>query len=247
MGHILSFCCSAIGPPSIGTNRFQKIVPFFGCGSTSEPLQIPLDGLCRSIVYHLHVGKTRVFLPLTISIKRYGAENGALSLAPSSWLRPLGSEKRFIHFYQTRKTISGISICHRFANLVSHQPRCPVLRDIKKPLHPGYRHFNFVYRHMIDPPIPLHQRRPSAVKNGSCRHTCLESTHFTVEQVPLGKIPGFLMSTPWANKSIWLSLLCKVLRTRFIIWKFLLELYQTTLFVFLGHLSICPRIYLTWI
>ena len=29
MRYIPSFCRSAIGPPSINTNRFQKIVPFF--------------------------------------------------------------------------------------------------------------------------------------------------------------------------------------------------------------------------
>jgi hypothetical protein len=39
MRHIPPFCPSAIGPPSIDTNRFQKILSFFGCGSASESLQ----------------------------------------------------------------------------------------------------------------------------------------------------------------------------------------------------------------
>jgi len=244
MRRIPIFCRSSVGSPSIGANCFQKIVSFFGCGSASESFQKTLNGVCRSIVYHLHVGKTWMVLPLTISIKRYRAKNRALSLAPSSSLCSLGSEKRIIHLHQTRKAISGISIRHCFANLVSHQPCGSVLFDIKESLHLRHRYPNFVHRHMVEHPIPVHQRRVGSVKDRSCCHTCLKSTHFAVEQLSRGKVPNFIMSAAWANKSFWPSLLHKVLCTGFIIWKFLLELYQTTLFVFLGQVAKCPRIYL---
>ena len=82
------------------------------------------------------------------------------------------------------------------------------------------------------------------MENGSGDYTRLESASFTVEQVSFRKIPSFLTSTSTAHKSIWPSLSCKVLSTCFVIWKFLLKFYQTTFFVFLGHLSTCPRIYL---
>jgi len=182
MRHIPPLCCSAIGPPSIGTNRFQKNLSLFGCGSISEPLQKTLNGVCRSIVCHLHVGKTRMFLPLTISIKRYCAKNRALSLAPSPSLRRLGSEKRITHLHQALKAISGISIRHCFANLVSHQPRGPVLRDIKKSLHLRHRYPNFVHLHMVEHPIPVHQRRVGTMEDRSCCYTCLKSTDFAVAQ-----------------------------------------------------------------
>ncbi len=244
MKHILPFCRSSIGSPSIGTNRLQKILSFFSCGTASKSLQKVLNGVSRSIVHHLHMSEARMLQSLMISIQRYRAKNRALSLAPSPSFRSLGSEKRIIHLYQPRKAISGISIRHCFANLVRHQPRCSVLFDIKKSLHLCYRYPNFVHRHMVKQPILLHQRRPGTVKNRSCCYTYLKPANFTVEKLSLGKIPGFLMSAPWANKSIWPSLVCKVLCTCFIIWKFLLELYQTTFFVFLGHLFTCPRIYL---
>ena len=121
MRHIPLFCRFSIGSPSIGANRFQKILSFFGCGSASESVQKVLNGVCRSVIHHLHVCKARMFLPLTISIKRYRAKNRTLSFAPSASFRSLGSKERIIHLHQTSKAISGISIRHCFANLVSHK------------------------------------------------------------------------------------------------------------------------------
>lgn len=182
-----------------------------------------------------------MFFSLTVSIKRNCAKYCTLSLAHSSSFRAFWAKKRVIHLHQARKTTSGISIRHRFTELVSHQPNGPLLLDIKKPLHLCYRYPNFVDCHMVDHPIPLHQRRPSPVKNRCYSYSCLESTHFIVEQVPLGKIPGFIISTLGTNKSIWPPLLCKVLCARFVIQGFLLKLYQTTFFLPLWHLATCPR------
>src|SRR4030042_4597981 len=243
MRHIHTFCRCSIGSPSIGTNRLHKIMPLLGCGTAPNCFQKVLNSVRRGIVHHLHVCKAGMFLPLTVSIKRYGAKNCTLSLATSPPLRSLGPEKRIIHLHQSRKAISGISIRHCFANLVSHQPSGPVLLDIKKPLHLRYRYPNFVHRPMVEQPIPLHQRRPAPVKNRSSCNACLKSTTFTVEQLSLGKVPTFLVSAPGADNSIGPSLLCKVLGTSFTIWKFLLDFYQTTFFVLLGHAFTCPRIY----
>jgi len=244
MRHITPFCCFSIRSPSIGADRFQKILSFFGGGSESKPFQKVLNAVCRSIVHHLHVCKAKMFLPLTISIKRYRTKNRTLSPAPSSLFRSLGSENESSISTKPARLIPGISIRHCFANLVSHQPNGSILFDIKKPLYLRYRYPNFVHRHVVEQPIPLHQRRPGPVKNCSCCHTCLKSTNFTVEQLFLGKVPGFFMSAPWANKAIWPSLLCKMLCASFIIWKFFLEFYQTTLFVILGHLSTSVQEYI---
>jgi len=80
--HSLTFCCFSIGSPSIGTNRFQEILSFFGRAPASESVQRMLNGFCRSIVHHLHVGEAKMFLPSTISVKRYNAKTSTLSLAP---------------------------------------------------------------------------------------------------------------------------------------------------------------------
>ena len=243
---IPAFCGLAIGTPSIGTNRIQKLLSFPGCRSTSESVQKGLDGFGRSIVHHLHVGKTRMFLPFIISIKRYRAKNGTLSLASASSLRSFGSEKRIIHLHQARKAISSISIRHGFAYLVSHQPRGSVLFDVKQSLHLCHRYPNLAHRHVVEQPIPFHQRRSGPVKNRSGGHARLKSTNLTVEQLSLGKVPGFFVPTPGADKPIRPSLPDKVLPASFTIRKFLLEFYQTTFFVFLGHIPTCPRIYRTF-
>jgi hypothetical protein len=125
---------------------------------------------------------------------------------------------------------------------VTHQPSGSVLLDIQKPLHLGDRHSNFVHRHVVNQPIPLHQRRSGPVKNRSCCQTRLKPTDLAIVEAPIRKVPGLIMAAPWANIALCPSLLCKVLCTGFIIRKFLLELYQATLSVFLGHLATCPRI-----
>ena len=94
MRRISVFGCSSIGSPSIRPYRIQKILPFICCGSASESLQKSLNATGRSIVHHLHMGKPRMFFPLTVSIKRDRAKNSALSFAPSPSLRSLGSKKR---------------------------------------------------------------------------------------------------------------------------------------------------------
>ena len=81
------------------------------------------------------------------------------------------------------------------------------------------------------------------MKNRSCCHTGLTSAELTVKQLSFGQIPSFLMSALKTNKSVWPSLFHKVLCASFVILEFLLELYQTSLFVFLGHLCTSPRIY----
>lgn len=242
--HILPFCRSSIGSPSISTNRLQKILSFFGCGTASESLQKVLNGVCRSIVHHLHMGKSRMLHSLMIPIKRYRTKNRALSLAPptslrSPWVRktnhpfPSNPQDYTWRLYPPLLCESCEPSTTRFCTF-----------DIKKSLHLRYRYPNFVHCHMVKQPIPLHQRRPGTVKNRSCCYTCLKPANFTVEKLSLGKTPDSIMSALWTNKSIWPSLVRKVLCTSFTIWKFLPELYQTTFFVLLGHLFTCPRIYL---
>jgi len=240
--HIPIFRCSCVASPSISSNRLRDILTLLGSCSRSQSIQKVLNGVSRSIVHYLHVGEARMFLTSAISIKRHSAKNIAFPLASSSSLRSLGCEKGIVHLNQTRKAISGVSIRHGFSNLVTHQPSGSALLDIKKSLHLGYRYPNFVHRHMVEQPIPLHQRRSAPVKNRSCRQTCLKPTHLAVVKAPIEKVLSFLMAAPWANISICPSFLCKVLCTGFIIRKFFLEFDQTTSSVSLGHFSNCPRI-----
>ena len=74
--------------------------------------------------------------------------------------------------------------------------------DLEKPLHLPDRDPHFVHGHMVDEPIPFHQRRPRPVENRFCCQTCLKTTILTVEQLSLPKIPSFTMSAVEANKPI---------------------------------------------
>ena len=244
MRYIAVFRSSSIGTPSIRPYCLQKILPFLGSGTASKSLQKRLNSTRRSIVHHLHMRKTRMFVPVPISIKRNCTKNSALPFAPSPSFCSLGSKERIIHLHQPRKAISGISICHGFANLVSHQPSGSIFLDIKQPFYLRYRYPNFAHRHMIDHPIPFYQGRPGSMKNRSGCYTDLVSTELTVKKMSLRQIPSFVMSALGTKKSIWPPLLRKVCCTSFIIWKFFLKFDQTALFISLGHFFTCPRIYL---
>lgn len=104
-------------------------------------------------------GKAWLFLSFMVFIKRHSTQNSLLSLASSASLPATGAEKRIIHFYQTCETVSRISICHRLVNFVSHQPCCPVLFNLKKPLHLPDKNSHFVHGHTVNQPIPFRQRQ----------------------------------------------------------------------------------------
>ena len=241
MTHTLIFGCSSLGSPPIGTDRIQKLSSFFGFRSATEPFHKILNNACRSFVDHPHMGEPRTLYSLPISIKRYRAQDRTFILAPSSSLLSPGAEKRIVHFDQSGKTISGIPIRHRLANFVSHQPRGPVLLDLQDSLHLRDRHSHFVHRHMVEQPIPFHQRSPRALKNSSCCNARLKATILAVKQFSLRKMPGFVMSALRTDKTMRPSLLRKVLRTSLFIRERVLELYQAIFCILLGHLSICPR------
>src|SRR4030042_2810646 len=136
--------CLFIRSPSIAPNRFQKLMSFFGCRSTSKSLQKPFNTFGRNIVHYLHMRKARPLLSLPVSIKRHSAQNRSLPLASSSSRFTSGPEKRIIHFYQTHQTILSISISHRFPDLVGHEPRGLIIPDIQNTLHLRNRYTNFV-------------------------------------------------------------------------------------------------------
>ena len=244
MRYVFGSCRLSIGSPPISTDCFQKVLAFFRFRSTPEPIQKILNSARRCIFYNLHMGKSRMLHSFTVSKKRHCTKDSAFSLASPSLLRSFGSEKRIIHFYQTCKAILGIPICHSFSNFMSHQPCGSLLFDIKKPLHLRYGYTDFIHRHVIDHPVPFHQRCPSTMENRSRYYTCLRSTILAVVKMPIRKVPRFFMSTLGANKPIRPSLRCNVLRACFVIRKFFLEFYQAALFILLGHFSSCPRIYI---
>ena len=241
MTHSLTFGRSSIGSPPICTDRLQKLSSFLVSRPAAEPFQKVLNSACRGFVDHPHMGKARMLHSLTISIKRYRAQDRTFSLAPSSSLLSGRAEKRIVHLDQARKTMSGIPIRHRLANFVSYQPRGPVLLDLQNSLHLRDLDSHFVHRQVVEQPIPFHQRRPCAFENCSCCITRLKATILTVEQFSLRKIPGFAMSTLGIYETTRPSLLYKVFRTSLFIWERFLELYQTIFCILLGHLSTCPK------
>ena len=48
----------------------------------------------------------------------------ALFSLPRPRVVPFGPEKGLVHFHQSSQAVSRVSIPHRFANLMGHQPRC---------------------------------------------------------------------------------------------------------------------------
>ena len=186
---------------------------------------------------------SRTLLSPSVPIKRNSAKHDAFPLASSSSFRAFGTEKGLIHLYQAGKTIPGVSIGHGFSNFVGHQPCSSVLFYVQEPLHLRKRYSHLIHRHMVNHPIPLHQRSSRCMEDRACRDACLGTTPFAIEQMPPGKIPSSFIPALGANKSFRPPQCCKMPRTGIVIRKFPLKLYQTPLFVFLGHFPPCPRIY----
>jgi len=185
MRHIFTFRCASVGSPSISTNGLRKILSLFCCRSVPKSIQKAFNALCRSIFNYLHMDKSRLLFPFTISIKRQRTKNCTFSFATTSSLRTLWPEERFVPLDQTGKAISGIPIGHCFTDFMTHQPCCSVLFDIKKSLHLSYRHTNFVHCHVVQHPIPLYQRCSGSKENPTSNHAGSTSTILGIKQLPV--------------------------------------------------------------
>ena len=96
---ILGFGHFSIGPPTIASDSFQKLLSFLCCRSTPKPFQKIFNAFCGGIVYDPHMRKAWLFYAFSISIKRYRTQNSAFRFAPSSWRCTPRSEV-IMHFGQ---------------------------------------------------------------------------------------------------------------------------------------------------
>src|SRR5512139_2756619 len=235
MGHSLLCSHFPIGFPAIAANRLQKLSPIRRCHSTAKPIQEALNGFGGGGIDHLHMSKARPLSAVAISIKRYRAQNRALTLAASPSFAALRPKKRVIQLYQPRKAVLSIPVRHRLAYLMGHQPCRLVISDCQDPLHLRDRYTYFVHSHMVDEPIPLDQRCASSVENSPRRQTDLRSTAFTVEDLPRPDEPRFIVATSRALEPIRPSDFSKMPCARFLSGKLTLKLKQTPLHVSRGH------------
>ena len=235
MRYVSIFGRSAIRPPSISANSLKESLRFLSSWSVAEPVQEPLNGAGRGIVNYLHMRKARIFLPLTISIKRYCAQNRALSLAPSSSRAAFRSEKRFIQLYQSNETVSRIPISHGLTHFMGHQPCGFVISDLQDPLHLRYRHAYFIHCHMIDQPIPLDQRCTGLMEYSACSQTDFCSTGLAIKDLSRADKPGFAMSTSGAPESLRPPHFSQMARAGFFRREFLLKLKQAPFSVSFCH------------
>jgi hypothetical protein len=235
MGHSLLCCHFPVGSPAIAANRLHKLSPIGRCHSTAEPIQEALNGFGGGGIDHLHMGKARPLSAGAVSIKRYRAQNRALTLAASPSFTSPRPEKRIIQLYQTRKPVLGIPVRHRLAYLMGHQPCRLVISDCQNPLHLRDRYTYFVHSHMVDEPIPFDQGCASSVENRPRRQTDLGSTPFTIEDLSRPDEPRFLIPTPRTLESIRPSDFSKMPDARLLSGKLTLKLKQAPFHVSCGH------------
>ena len=225
----------SVGSPPIGSDSFQKVLTFCRRWSVAKPFQEIFNVGRRSLVHHLHMGKTRPFFPVAVPIKRNGTQYRGFPFAPSPGFMPFGSKKRIVHFDQASQTVSGIPIGHRFTNLMSHQPGCLIIRDLQDALHLRYGHPNFVHGHMVNEPIPFDQRRTGFMEYRPGRQAGFDTTRLTVQDVSGLDKPGFPMSTSGTSESFRPSKTSQMLRASYFSGKFLLKIKQAALLVSPGH------------
>ena len=236
MRQVRSFYHFSIGSPTISADGLQKILGFFCRRSVAKSFQEAFHSSGRGIINHLHMCKTRLLFSSPIAIKRYSAQHRTLPLTPAAFPVTFWTKKRIIHFYQAGKTVSSISIRHRLANLMGHQPRRLIISDSQDTLHLGYRHAHLVHSHVVDKPIPFDQRRASLVEYRPRRQTYFCPARFAIQNISRPDKPSFNMSAPGAFETIRPSHFAKVLGTSFFSGKFFLKFEQAALPVSLGHL-----------
>jgi hypothetical protein len=226
----------AVGSPTISANRFQKAHPFWSSFSISKSFQKSFNSLCRGIVHHPHVRKSRFFIPLPVSIKGNCTQNRALPFTASSpFAIPFWTKKRFIQLHQSGKTVSSIPRSHSPTDFVSHKPSSLVIPYFQYALHLRYRYANFTHRHVINKPIPFGQRHACLMKNRACRQANLCSASLAIHDFSSTNKPSSRMSTPRASESIRPSNFLKMIRTGILCKKFSLKFKQTSFFVPFCH------------
>ena len=202
MGNVRSLYRFSVGSPSIGADSLQKMLAFFRRGSIAESFQENLDCAGRSIFNYLHMCKTRLLFAFAVPIKGYCTQYSGFSFTSSARFMPFWTEKGIIHFDQTSQAVPGIPICHRFANLMGHQPRGLVICELQNTLHLGYRDAHLVHGHMVNKPIPFEQGRTSLMEYRSRRQTDFCPARFAIQNISGPDKPCVTMPAPWALKSL---------------------------------------------
>ena len=207
----------------------RRCLTFFRRRSVAKSFQKIFNGGGRSIINHLHMGKTRSFFPVAVPIKRYGTQHRGFPFAPSARFMTFWSEKRIIHFDQTSQTVSSIPIGHRLTNLMGHQPCRLIICDFQDTLHLSYGHSHFVHGHMVDEPIPFDQRRTGFMEYRPSRQTDFCTTRLAIQNISRPDKPCFTMSASGTSESIRPSNFSQMLGAGFFSGKFFLKIKQAAL------------------